>query len=97
MQDIPGKELFQYYEGTERKTIDSGMVNEYIRNISKGDFTAKDFRTWSGTVQAFLAFKELGEAETKQKQKKNSGSTGYGVKTIGEYQDRMQKNTMCIP
>lgn len=69
-RDIPGKELFQYYEGTERKTIDSGMVNEYIRNISKGDFTAKDFRTWSGTVQAFLAFKELGEAETQTETKK---------------------------
>lgn len=71
-RDIPGKELFQYYdEGGERKTIDSGMVNTYIKNISGGDFTAKDFRTWAGTVLAFLAFKEIGhsesEAETKRK------------------------------
>lgn len=71
-QDIPGKELFQYLdENGIRKTIDSGMVNEYIKNISGGDFTAKDFRTWSGTVQALLAFKELGLGETQMETKKN--------------------------
>lgn len=69
-RDIPGKELFQYYEGDERRSIDSGMVNEYIRQISGSDFTAKDFRTWSGTVQAFLAFKEMGIAETDTDAKK---------------------------
>lgn len=64
-QDIPGKELFQYYdENGDRKPVDSGMVNEYIRQISGGDFTAKDFRTWSGTVHALLAFKQLGFYET---------------------------------
>ena len=70
-RDIPGKELFQYFtsEG-ERKSIDSGMVNDYIRKISGGDFTAKDFRTWSGTLHAFLAFKELGFFETATEAKK---------------------------
>lgn len=60
-QDIPGKELFQYYDkdGT-RHTIDSGMVNSYIHQISGGDFTAKDFRTWAGTVHAFMEFITLG-------------------------------------
>jgi len=71
-RDIPGKELFQYYDGQGgTHTIDSGMVNEYIRKISCGDFTAKDFRTWTGSVHALLAFKEIGwfesEAEMKQK------------------------------
>jgi DNA topoisomerase-1 len=71
-QDIPGKELFQYLdENGERRTIDSGMVNEYIKSISQGDFTAKDFRTWSGTVQALLAFKELGFSETQAETKRN--------------------------
>ena len=71
-QDIPGKELFQYIDDDgSRKTIDSGMVNEYIKNISGGDFTAKDLRTWSGTVQALLAFKELGVTETQTQNKKN--------------------------
>lgn len=64
-RDIPGKELFQYYTPDgEKKSIDSGMVNEYIKRISGGDFTAKDFRTWAGTVHAFLAFKQLGGFDT---------------------------------
>ena len=36
------------------------MVNNYIKQLSGGDFTAKDFRTWAGTVQALITFKELG-------------------------------------
>lgn len=64
-KEIPGKELFQYYdEAGKRHSIDSGMVNEYIREISGHDFTAKDFRTWSGTVNALIAFKEIGSFET---------------------------------
>jgi DNA topoisomerase I len=71
-KDIPGKELFQYYDKDgNRHAIDSGMVNEYIKKISGSDFTAKDFRTWSGTVNAFLAFKETGFAETLTATKKN--------------------------
>lgn len=71
-QEIPGKELFQYYdENGERRDVSSGMVNDYIKEISGGDFTAKDFRTWSGTVQALLAFKELGFSETQTGTKKN--------------------------
>lgn len=71
-QDIPGKELFQYIgDDGERRTIDSGLVNDYIKRISGGDFTAKDFRTWAGTVQALLAFKEMGFSETATGTKKN--------------------------
>ena len=70
-KEIPGKELFQYYdEEGKRQTIDSGMVNDYIREIGGDDFTAKDFRTWGGTVNAFLAFRELGRGETQTEQKK---------------------------
>lgn len=71
-QDIPGKELFQYLdENGRRQDVDSGLVNEYIRNHSGGDFTAKDLRTWSGSVQALLAFKELGICDTQSIIKKN--------------------------
>lgn len=71
-KEIPGKELFQYYaEDGSRHSVDSGMVNDYIKTISGSDFTAKDFRTWSGTVNAFLAFKEIGFAETETATKKN--------------------------
>ena len=70
-KDIPGKELFQYYNDTgERKSIDSGMINEYIKQIAGSDFTAKDFRTWAGTVQALLAFRYLGFYETVSESKK---------------------------
>ena len=70
-KEIPGKELFQYYdEEGKRHPIDSGMVNDYIKEISGEDFTAKDFRTWSGTVNAFLALNELGMAETETVRKK---------------------------
>lgn len=70
-QDIPGKELFQFKtpEG-QHHSIDSGMVNDYIKKIGGSDFTAKDFRTWSGTVQALLAFRELGFSETQTESKK---------------------------
>lgn len=71
-KDIPGKELFQYYdEKQQRHSIDSGMVNNYLKSICNEDFTAKDFRTWAGTVNAFLAFKELGHAENDNQSKKN--------------------------
>jgi DNA topoisomerase-1 len=51
-REIPGQELFQYYtpEG-ERRSIDSGQINHYIREVACCDFTAKDFRTWSGTLE----------------------------------------------
>ena len=71
-RDIPGKELFQYYnEDGSHHSIDSGMVNEYIKNISGKDFSAKDFRTWSGTLNAFLAFKEIGFADNDTETKRN--------------------------
>jgi DNA topoisomerase-1 len=70
-RDIPGKELFQYYdENGDRKSIDSGMVNSYIKAISNGNFTAKDFRTWEGTLHALNAFKEIGFSEIQKEIKK---------------------------
>lgn len=56
-RDIPGKELFQYFdEQGQRHSIDSGMVNRYIKEASGGDFTAKDFRTWAGTLHILQTF-----------------------------------------
>lgn len=64
-RDIPGKELFQYYnEDGHRCTVGSGDVNDYLKDITGEDFTAKDFRTWAGSVSALYAFKEAGEFET---------------------------------
>ncbi|HEY5463357.1 MAG TPA: DNA topoisomerase IB [Hanamia sp.] len=70
-RDVPGKELFQFYDDEENHhSIDSGVVNNYIREISHADFTAKDFRTWAGTVQAFLALKAIGCCDTKTETKR---------------------------
>ncbi|WDF53385.1 DNA topoisomerase IB [Mucilaginibacter sp. KACC 22063] len=61
-RDIPGKELFQFYDDEgKRCTVDSGDVNTYLKNITGEDFTAKDFRTWAGSVSSLYAFKEAGE------------------------------------
>jgi DNA topoisomerase-1 len=59
LQDLPGQELFQYIddEGV-RRSVDSGDVNAYLREISGDDFTAKDFRTWAGTVMCAVALAE---------------------------------------
>jgi DNA topoisomerase-1 len=71
-RDIPGKELFQYYDDNgERKPIDSGMVNKYIKEATGGDFSAKDFRTWAGTLNIIRAFQSIGEAESESDCKKN--------------------------
>ena len=70
-RDIPGKELFQYIdEDGNRQSIDSGMVNDYIRSLAGEDFTAKDFRTWCGTVAALSAIIENGLAEDLDSKKK---------------------------
>lgn len=52
-KEIPGQELFQFYtKDGARKAVDSGMINSYIKEITGDDFTAKDFRTWGGTLEA---------------------------------------------
>lgn len=59
-RELPGKELFQYLDSDgARKTIDSGKVNAYIKAATGGDFSAKDFRTWAGTLSILRAFKSM--------------------------------------
>jgi DNA topoisomerase I len=62
-RDLPGQELFQYVgEDGQPATIDSADVNDYIREATGHDFTAKDFRTWAGTVLAASALQSLNAA-----------------------------------
>ncbi|HSS39297.1 MAG TPA: DNA topoisomerase IB, partial [Polyangia bacterium] len=62
-RDLPGQELFQYLDQDgQPATIDSADVNEYIREATGHDFTAKDFRTWAGTVLAATALQEVDAA-----------------------------------
>jgi DNA topoisomerase-1 len=63
-QEIPGQELFQYRDDDgARQSVSSGDVNAYLREISGGDFTAKDFRTWAGTLRATDALLAAGPVE----------------------------------
>jgi DNA topoisomerase-1 len=71
-EELPGQNLFQYIdEGGERHTVTSDDVNEYLRQTTGEDFTAKDFRTWAGTVLAARALREAAgfESETESKRK----------------------------
>ena len=71
-QDLPGQELFQYLdENGERHSIGSSDVNEYLREITGQDFTAKDFRTWAGTVLAAKALQEFEVWDSKAQAKRN--------------------------
>jgi DNA topoisomerase I len=59
-QELPGHELFQYLdESGQRRSLESGDVNAYLREVTEEDFTAKDFRTWAGTVLAAVALDEM--------------------------------------
>jgi DNA topoisomerase-1 len=65
VKDIPGQELFQYYdEQGEPKSLDSGDVNDFLKECTGEDFTCKDFRTWAGTVHALNQLADLAPFKT---------------------------------
>lgn len=72
MQDIPGQHLFQYLDqdGT-RHQVTSTEVNAYLHRVSGRQITAKDFRTWTGTVLAALALSEYEKADSEAAAKRN--------------------------
>ena len=71
-QELPGQQLFQYVDGEgTRRGIASEDVNEYLREITGEEFTAKDFRTWAGTVLAAMALQEFREFDSDAEAKKN--------------------------
>jgi DNA topoisomerase I len=71
-QAVPGEDLFQYIdEEGVRQTIGSGDVNDYIKEISGQEFTAKDFRTWAGTLLAVAALTEVGAWSNQRQAKSN--------------------------
>jgi DNA topoisomerase-1 len=72
LQELPGQELFQYVDddGTAR-SVDSTEVNDYLRTIAGADFTAKDFRTWTGTVLAMEALREMERVDSDAHAKRN--------------------------
>ncbi|HWN40352.1 MAG TPA: DNA topoisomerase IB [Gammaproteobacteria bacterium] len=71
-RDLPGQELFQYLdENGEVRDVGSGDVNDYLREVSGADFTAKDFRTWAGTALAAQALQEFEDFDSKAAAKRN--------------------------
>ena len=80
--NTPGEELFAYVddEGNVRD-VKSEDVNEYLHEITGEDFTAKDFRTWAGTVLAAVALRELEQVDSQAKRKKNV------VRAVEEYEE----------
>jgi len=71
-QDLPGQDLFQYLdEGSEVQDVASQDVNDYLREIAAEDFSAKDFRTWGGTVLTAIALSRQEEFQTKKQAKSN--------------------------
>jgi DNA topoisomerase-1 len=71
-QELPGQELFAYIdEDGEVRSVGSADVNAYLQEISRQDFTAKDFRTWAGTVLAAWALHELQDVDSEAQAKRN--------------------------
>lgn len=71
-QDLPGVELFKYVNGDgKRQSITSDDVNEYLRDVGGEKVSAKDFRTWGGTILAALALRAAGPAATKREATRN--------------------------
>jgi DNA topoisomerase-1 len=71
-QDLPGQEIFQYLDAFgKRKPISSDDVNDYLREASGRDITAKDFRTWGGTMVAAVALRAMGPATSRSEADRN--------------------------
>ena len=71
-QELPAQELLEYIDESDAvRDVGSQDVNEYLREITGEDFTAKDFRTWAGTVLAMVALREIGASESQTQARKN--------------------------
>ena len=71
-QELPGQELFQYLDDSgRRQTVDAEDVNAYLRETTGEDITAKDFRTWAGTMLAAESLRRMGPASSKREAERN--------------------------
>ena len=89
-QDLPGTEIFQYLDAAgKRQSISSDDVNTHLQEITKRHITAKDFRTWGGTMQAALTLNAMGPAATQREAERNI------VRAIDEVSERLG-NTRAV-
>jgi DNA topoisomerase-1 len=71
-QELPGQELFQYLDDEgRRQSVDAGDINQYLREIAGRQITAKDFRTWAGTMLAASALRDIGLGATEKESNAN--------------------------
>jgi DNA topoisomerase-1 len=71
-QELPGQELFQYLDDEgRRQSVDAGDINQYLREIAGRQVTAKDFRTWAGTMLAATALRDIGLGATEKESNAN--------------------------
>jgi DNA topoisomerase-1 len=84
-QDLPGQELFQYLEASGgRRTVCSGDVNAYLREVAGQPFTAKDFRTWAGTVMAATALGEIATGDSRASASGRKRDVARAVEAVAE-------------
>jgi DNA topoisomerase-1 len=90
-QDLPGQDLFQYLdEDGQAHDVNSADVNDYLREVTGHDFTAKDFRTWAGTVLAAMALQEFALFDSQAQAKR------YIVRAIERVAERLGNTpTVC--
>ena len=69
--ETPGPRLFRYLEDGKWQEVNSGDVNDYIEDIAQFPYTAKDFRTWGGTLRAATVLADLGKGKSQSERKKN--------------------------
>ena len=91
VQDLPGRELFQFIDANGRRQgVSSDDVNAYLREATGRDFSAKDFRTWGGTMRAALVLRDLGPASTRREADRNI------LKALDEVAERLgNTRTVC--
>jgi DNA topoisomerase I len=71
-RDLPGEEMFQYLDhAKKRQAVSSDDVNDYLRDLTGRDVTAKDFRTWGGTMLAAVQLRAMGEAASRREADRN--------------------------
>jgi len=89
-QDLPGEELFQYLDAQgKRQSVSSDDVNAYLREVSGRDVTAKDFRTWGGTMLAAVELRAMGAPASRREADRNV------VRTIDAVAERLG-NTRAV-
>ena len=91
-QDLPGQMLFQYVNGDgEPQAVTSADVNDYIREASGGDFTAKHFRTWGASV---IAFDQMLTARARESADQPQDGARAGRRSARQYA-RDQPQVLC--